>query len=161
MGLDISYYEGLIPADDASQEDRENSEVQSWYVANPEFDTLDGLDYKYVRGIGNQGHFRAGSYSGYNAWREWLANVVHGLEPREHWNNSDKYKGTAFYELIHFSDCEGVIGPKTSAKLAKDFADYQSDIDALPDDDGWYKKAYREWRHAFETAAETGFVEFH
>lgn len=161
MGLDISYYERLLPANNATQEDRDNGEVQDWYVAHPDYETLDGLDYKYVRGIGNRGHFRAGSYGGYNAWRQWLASIVHGVEPREIWNNPDKYKGQPFYELINFSDCEGVIGPKTSAKLAKDFADYQAQIDAMPDDESWFKHAYKEWRHAFETAANTGFVEFH
>lgn len=30
-----------------------------------------------------------------------------------------------FLELIHFSDCEGIIGPKTSAKLYKDFEKYR------------------------------------
>ena len=161
MGLDISYYEKFFPADDATIEARENGEVQLWYVPSAEFDTLDGIAHEYVRGYGNIGHFRAGSYSGYNAWRQWLTSIVHGVEPRDVWSNPDNYKGKPFYELIHFSDCEGCIGPKTSAKLAQDFADYQSTIDAMPDDGTWFKSAYREWRHAFETASGSGFVEFH
>lgn len=108
-------------------------------------------------------HFRAGSYSGYNAWREWLAKTIHGVTPQTIWDNPDQYIGKPFYELIEFSDCEGTIGPKISAKLAEDFRNYFADIDSLDetDDVDCYKTKYRDWQKAFELAANTGAVCFH
>lgn len=50
--------------------------------------------------------FSAGSYSGYNMWRDYL----------------DEFAGNvAFQELIDFADNEGVIGSELSKKLYEDF----------------------------------------
>lgn len=56
--------------------------------------------------------FRAGSYGTYGGWRNWLENIVVIEHPE------------AFAELIHFSDCEGTIGPVVCEKLWRDFARY-------------------------------------
>jgi hypothetical protein len=66
-----------------------------------------------------QGVHRA--YSSYNRWRERLCAVVLGVQPDQVWNYPEHFAGKPFFELINFSDCEGVIGPQTCAKLAKDF----------------------------------------
>ena len=97
------------------------------------------------------GGFCAGSYTGYGRWRSQLAELV-GRQQR-----SDS--PGPFMELTYFSDCEGVIGPVVSAKLAKDFAMYQPFADSHSDE--WFRKKYAEWRVAFETAADGGFVDFH
>ena len=71
-------------------------------------------------------------------------------------------QGRPFFELIHFSDCEGIIGPKISAKLAKDFADNQAKADVYRvDEASWFREKYSDWRRAFEMAADNGAVEFH
>ncbi len=70
----------------------------------------------------------------------------------------------AFRELIHFSDCEGFIGPKTSAKLAADFAAWRDSAAAMAaqiDQGRWHLEKYNEWARAFETAAKGGVVKFH
>lgn len=64
-----------------------------------------------------------------------------------------------FWELISFSDCDGIIGPLVSAKLAQDFGDFQPAADDHPDQH--FRDMYARWRTAFETAADTGFVDFH
>jgi hypothetical protein len=64
-----------------------------------------------------------------------------------------------FWELIHFSDCEGTIGPEVSAKLAQDFARYQDQADAHPDER--FRDLYATWRTAFEMASQGGAVDFH
>jgi hypothetical protein len=70
-----------------------------------------------------------------------------------------------FYELINFADHEGVIGPKTSAKLAGDFAAFAEKSKAfaeslsVEDRDGW-NELYELWRRAFEVAAHRGAVLF-
>lgn len=95
--------------------------------------------------------FRAGSYSGYNCWRDEL----------------QRFKGNeAFQELIDFADCEGVIGSILAAKLLEDFkSHYQEAIEyskmvheAYPD---WFIDSYRRWMKAFEMAADGGAVDFH
>ena len=114
--------------------------------------------------------FRAGSYSGYNHWREKLAEIAgypsietdrfgSGLKEMRHDAGAREAGSGPFYELIWFSDCEGIIGPITSAKLARDFADFQAKADAVEDD--YWREKYGKWRQAFEMAAEEGAVDFH
>lgn len=64
-------------------------------------------------------------------------------------------EGGPFWELIHFADNEGTIGPATAAKLAKDFAEFQAEADKLEDDveARWFREKYADWRKAFEVAA--------
>jgi hypothetical protein len=104
--------------------------------------------------------FRAGSYSGYNRWRDQLARIAGFADDSDAWENGPQ--GKPFYELIHFSDCEGVIGPTIAAKLAKDFADNQPHADAFvgPESD-WFQTKYADWRKAFEMASDNGAVSFH
>jgi hypothetical protein len=64
-----------------------------------------------------------------------------------------------FSELIHFSDCEGVIGTAVSKKLAADFAAFDEKAKAAGNE-RYYAK-YQEWRKAFEMAANGGAVDFH
>jgi hypothetical protein len=102
--------------------------------------------------------FRAGSYSGYNAWREMLCEMVYDALPIILWEHPDEFKGEPFYELINFADNEGAIGPIVSAKLAKDFADYQAKADQHEDE--FFRDLYSKWRTAFEMASENGVVIF-
>ncbi len=113
--------------------------------------------------------FRAGSYGGYNEWREQLAELA-GYPKRllfsDHRSPTELHAAGAweaahgpFWELINFSDCEGVIGPKTSAKLAQDFAEHQGKADTHPDE--WFRELYATWRRAFELASDDGAVAFH
>ena len=92
--------------------------------------------------------FRAGSYSGYNWWRDRL----------------DEFKGDcAFQELINFSDCEGVIGSVVSRKLYEDFKKYHDEaiIYAKGFKDGdFFIDRYEKWLKAFEIAKDNGAVDF-
>jgi len=76
-------------------------------------------------------HCFARSYGGYNMWREQLAKMA-GYELTEYdgpFKQKDKAHAAGawdksegpFWELILFSDCEGVIGTAVCKKLAKDF----------------------------------------
>lgn len=67
--------------------------------------------------------------------------------------------GGPFWELINFSDCEGVLGPATSAKLAGDFATWQEKADQHPDEA--FRVLYARWRKACEMAADGGALVFH
>lgn len=66
-------------------------------------------------------HFRAGSYSGYNRWREWLCETFIETTTGNVWDNPEAYKDKPFVELVNFSDCEGTIGNALCKKLLEDF----------------------------------------
>ena len=93
--------------------------------------------------------FRAGSYIGYNLWREKL----------------DEFAGNvAFQELIDFADNEGVIGSKLSQKLYNDFYTYHEkaiEFSKTFSDGDWWFKRYCEWEKAFSMAKDNGAVEFY
>jgi hypothetical protein len=157
MGLDISSYRGLRRLDCEGAWDGECEHV--FLAPNPDFPGREGSVgqgcYEYAES--GEG-FRAGSYSGYNRWREGLAALV-GTTPRAVWNDPARHADTPFVELINFSDCEGCIGPEVAAELAKDFAEWDERARATMDD--WEYGLYRQWRAAFEMAADGGAVDSH
>ena len=162
MGLDITAYCCL----------QETSDPDATYLGSQPKEFVartDGLAegrYAASRSL----HFRAGSYSGYNRWRDELAKLA-GYKAVWHKAPYDKTGEEShaagaweaaegpFWELINFSDCEGFIGPKTSAKLALDFAEFQPKADAV--EDPWFRDLYARWREAFEVASNGGAVDFH
>lgn len=173
MGLDITWHRGLTMAagNEGFDEDGEIRDGDGWvqFYVNPDFpgradDIVDRAAYRSEDSDG----FRAGSYGGYNHWREQLA-VLAGYPAGqyEQWGNSwdshcvPCWNGATgpFSELINFSDCEGVIGTAVSSKLARDFAEHQAKADTHPDER--FRERYASWREAFEKASDRGCVEFH
>ena len=153
MGLDITAHRNLQREADQTKA-RDDYEIRIWI--NPDFpgrcdDVAEGF---YTSE--EEFDFRAGSYGWYNAWRDMLARLAGHSEARDVWR--DKKPGP-FTELISFSDCEGTIGTAVSAKLAKDFADYQHAADNHPNE--FFREKYNVWRKAFELAAQNGAVQFH
>lgn len=190
MGLDVTAYRRLTKLDavyDADGEPidpitRETIGYDLYAFVNPDFPgSADELEHRAVYSAADSHHFRAGSYSGYNRWREGLAEIAgyplgeydkYGRKWPSHciacWNGATG----PFSELINFSDCEGVIGAAVSAKLAKDFADFQPHVDALERREDYFseefvrfrtrfRSLYAEFRKAFEMAADGGAVAFH
>ena len=111
--------------------------------------------------------FRAGSYSGYNWWREQLCRFALEVEPGEVWEDPDAFAGKAFVELINFSDAEGAIGPRTAAKLARDFQNHAARRGewaarhiANADEREYFVESYADWQHGFELAAQGGVLIF-
>lgn len=174
MGLDITAYTKVKLIE--TLEDIEEWETKYWMADNDtQTDYIysgyfkDGNYHKeWAEGLEPGGvykyedchSFRAGSYSGYNRWREWLSMLGLGVMPETVWKNAKLYENKPFYRLINFSDCEGIISSKFSKELAKHFADHQSIVDAS-DSDEYYKEKYTDWRKAFELAADNGYVSFH
>lgn len=170
MGLDITAYSELEEVDQANAFDEDGDLIDEKYVAfytNSDFpghecQIKDGIAYKSKDSMG----FRAGSYSGYSAWREKLAEIAgyKNTEDPEH-----KYRGHSltvwrnpvkgpFVELINFSDCEGVIGSEISKKLHNDFLEFKEV--AMSFDNEAFKKLYIEWENAFKLASNNGAVSF-
>jgi hypothetical protein len=169
MGLDISYYSKI---DFASTLERDDAEVYL-YRNDMVFGQSDGIKNGAYDSYGEYGSFRAGSYSGYNSWRRSLAElvgydydqVIESVQRSIRRNESlNKVLGEReeaevripFVELLFFSDCEGFIGPNTSAKLAKDFAEWE---EKAKGNDFLYGR-YQEWKKAFDTASDGGCVVF-
>lgn len=162
MGLDISAYSRCVFvhgnehhkdkwADDACID----SDLVQVYLVYPDYESqMDGLTEGCYRVEGQSTGFRAGSYGGYNRWREVLSRAALQAEPSHVWANPTNYVGKPGYELVNFSDSEGVIGPATSAKLARD-------LDGLILAEEWAEDLKNEWLQAFTLASDGGLVAFH
>lgn len=97
--------------------------------------------------------FRAGSYGGYNQWRDDL---------RVQFNPEVKPE-LPFYELIYFADNEGTIGPKACRDLAYDFNTNREAYFALTGTgyDGRYdQELYDRWTVAMMLGESDGLVRF-
>ena len=179
MGLDISAYSKLSqiecvfdaggePIHPQTHEPLDYDLLASVCTGFPgrEGQIKDGAIYRAESSLG----FRAGSYSGYNQWRNELAKLAgFPAKPVDRYSTGDIQQrhdqgawdadAGPFWELINFSDCEGVIGAEVAAKLAKDFADHQEKADAHAGK--YFQQSYNDWRKAFEMAANDGAVDFH
>lgn len=168
MGLDITAYSKLTLAVNPEMKDGELVDYDNHFTVSPTIiawteqnwpkrteGVLPGI-YTFADCYG----FRAGSCSGYNRWREWLAAFAGHGTPDAVWK-AENASGP-FVELIDFADNEGVIGPVVAAKLAKDFADHQARAEQFMGGqrDYWLAR-YADWRKAFELAADGGAVDFH
>lgn len=176
MGLDIAYYKNLTRIDCVFDEDGEpidpttRQPIETYFKAyvNPAFPGRNGIvAHKGVYSYESRGSFCAGNYSAYNTWREELAKLAgfpakkyerFGAQHTRHDAGAFAAEAGPFWELICFSDCEGVIGSEVSAKIAADFASFQAAADDHGDE--WFRRQYADWRTAFETAAQNGAVYF-
>jgi len=160
MGLDITSYSNLKKG----KETRESIYIGKGpeHVARHEY--AEGWYEPTLETVGH--HFRAGSYGGYNQFRGHLCAAIHGVECEEFWTNED-YEGTPFYELIDFSDCEGVIGVEESKKLHAEFMLHkgifrrylENNIDDSEDLD-YFMEKYEDWTKAFSISAQGGALIF-
>lgn len=180
MGLDITAYSNIkrlegIQFDEDGEPVNFDGDYTRLYV-NRDFpgradEVEDGKCYSTE---GEHHAFRAGSYGGYNFWREELARMagypatdyrVYGRTEKRHDAGAWAADSGPFFELICFSDCEGVIGTAVSQKLAKDFADFDEKAKThepvIPFMQGRFYDLYQQWRKAFEVAAQNGVVKFH
>ena len=168
MGLDITAYRKLTPANgnEAFDETGELKYEDNWmqFYKNPDFPgRADDIQARHAYKAEDSEGFYAGGYGSYNRWRDQLAELAgyQLTKYMQYGHAATCWEGAEgpFSELINFSDCEGVIGAAVSAKLAKDFADFQAKADAHQDER--FRNKYAEWRKAFEMAADGGAVRFY
>jgi len=163
MGLDISAYSKIKPESDG--------EI---FIGSDDFGRHQDLSEGEYSSTNDSRHhsFRAGSYSGYNRWREDLSMAIHGVMPSIIWKSPEKYEGKDFFEIINFSDCEGCMGPQVSEKLYSDFiknkepfVKFMEDRYGKAEDSGFSESSYRitiydDFTLAFEIAKDSGVLIF-
>lgn len=177
MGLDIGAMSNLRLREDLFRNEdweviNQHDEIQTgnFYVASviEDFkDAADGIETGQIFEYDEYLHVRAGSYGGYSRWRQMLCNMALGVEPEVVWEYPENFKQSPFFDMINFSDCEGVIGTETCKSLYQDFLHNLPGAVAyatrLPENfqgEYWLDK-YREWMEAFELASKDGCVDFH
>lgn len=163
MGLDMTAYRGLSKVENPVLDSDGNpsdwgTHFKSHITGEQEKHwpgRADGVEKDTVYTFAESFGFRAGSYSGYNRWRDQLAKVAGHASAAEAW--ASDHSGP-FMELVNFSDCEGTIGPVVAAKLVKDFSAFK---DAAQREDEYFFQKYCDWEKAFKMAADNGAVDFH
>lgn len=177
MGLDITAYKNIKKSeakinddgyaiDPATGAELANGVYFSTWL-NPDFpgradDIEDGAVYTYEdctgHGVGYVSHFW---------WRDELAKMagyaVAELDTgvtkeRNHFGGACQADSGPFFELINFSDSEGIIGTEVSKKLAADFAKFEGNSKGMGER---FTTLYQLWQSAFEMASENGCVRFH
>ena len=162
MGLDITAYSQL--KDTGRPFDWDTDEGNAYISGNHpsfatrcvEFTPRNAFEYEDTL------HARIGAYSFYGAWREKLAELA-GYSPVT--GSSRPYSLGAwtstegpFWELIDFTDCDGVLGTAVCQKLAEDFDAYEVSARCLGDKDFLY--TYLQFKAAVEFASDGGAVVF-
>ena len=160
MGLNIKAYGRLklIPYEEVEfgsyglpSDDRVRS-----FFSNPDYPYhIEDIDPEAFYLCRDKFEFRAGSYAGYNNFRNELAKLAGYDDSLDVWNN--KYQGP-FVELINFSDCAGTIGFKIASKLLHDFKDFEGH--AKLNVDPFFYESYRNWMRACEMASKAGAISF-
>ena len=168
MGLDVTAYKNVKRLTEfTADEYGEPKDVEAVHVFIDDFKERAGnIDDGYYTYDGSCG-FRAGSYSGYNNWRDELARLAGypvakyaelGLERENHAAGAWAAEGGPFWELINFSDCEGVLGTEVCKKLLADFIEYDEKAKSF---DPYFYERYKEWTEGMKYAADNGFFNFH
>lgn len=170
-GLDVTAYERLAlvpsPQFDSDGEPQGPNQVK---LAPVEFtERFAGLTAGNVYRFESAFDFRAGSYSGYNYWRNELAKLAGNEQtPYKSFNGKTelrydaavwKNKKGPFWELIDFSDAEGVIGPVVCKRVYKDFLQFREVASKHPDE--YFRESYKDWMKAFSMCANDGAIVFH
>ena len=163
MGLDITALgkaarQEIDTEDDEAIDDAYDRGLVDVWVNESFAEQADGLASGFYASDEMMG-FSAGSYSGYNRWREWLSETMLGQPPEKIWECPSLAAGLPFTELINFADNEGIIGPTTSAKLARDFE--ANNLAAHKTGKTYFIEIYNNFRKAFEMASDDGLVQFH
>lgn len=182
MGLQIKAFERLTRLKVAFDEEDDPVDPKTGerlvyslcvFVTMP--DRAEGLEDQGFYKAENSMRFSAGSYGGYNYWRDALARMV-GYAPAPievipadevrfpYYHGAIAAGSGPFFELIHFSDCHGTIGPVVSVKLARDFAEWEErarQYEAANSNlAGFFFSQYQLWNKAFQMAANGGAVDF-
>lgn len=177
MGLDITAYKNIKKSEAQLDDDGyaidpatgEEIADGNWFPTwlNHDFpgradDIEDGAVYTYEDCTGLDV-----GYGGHFWWRDELAKMagypvaeldMGYLKQKNYFGGASQAGGGPFYELINFSDSEGIIGTEVSKKLAADFIKFEGNSKVMGER---FATLYQRWKAAFEMASENGCVRFH
>lgn len=168
MGLDIAAYKGIkflypIDLDLFDGWDRPKGEVA---IAPVHFRERMGSLKDGVYSYAEVNTDRIGSYGYYNVFRNALSELALEAPADTVWANRKEYEDQPFFELINFSDAEGILGPEVCMELHADFESWDSDADSRWWDEldshlyNDFIETYRQLASAVCFAAGDGFVSF-
>lgn len=155
MGLSIYYYSKLVDmtdqlpgikcvcgyCDDCDDAGIEDDESMLRTAEKEDFPgRLEGMKLGTIYKVaGESGSEDIGPCSSYNEWRNELAKLAgypkgkytdyRGNEVESHLIGAWEAGEGPFYEQLHFSDCEGNIGPVASKKLFEEYKSFLSMIE--------------------------------
>ncbi|UXU89090.1 hypothetical protein [Burkholderia sp. S-53] len=169
-GLDVTAYSGLVIVESPVMSSDGMPQGKDQVTLDPgNFpDRFRGLEAGKVYQLTSSFDFRAGSYSGYNVWRNELAKLAGYQRSMSARNKAVelRYDETVwkldhgpFWELINFSDAEGTIGPEVCRKVYRDFVQYRSQASQVSTP--YFYESYVDWMKAFEMCANDGAIVFH
>jgi len=81
--------------------------------------------------------------------------------------NGEEVKMKPFYEILNFSDCEGIIGPEICKKLYEDFVNFDNKAKTYSKANNQYYlnnnfyDLYLKFKEAFKVTSDNGIVSFH
>lgn len=159
MGLVISAFDGvkLVRAMTVKESNGiETPDGQVYLYQDGDRPQSDGMVDGFYTFADKSRRHDVGPYSSYGFFRDALSRLMLAMSAEDVW--SSKRTEGPFVELINFSDCDGFIGPKTSAKLAVDFALH---ADKTTGAEKGFRREYAAFRRAFDRAALGGAVKFH
>lgn len=151
MGLDITAYGNIKIVKDDEPE---------YYFSNTEFpqSNMPDIENKEIQiEFDEEFDFRAGSYSGYNKFRNDLCFVANGIKDKELWASKDE--SLKFYWLINFTDCDGYIGTSYCKILYDEFVNYEDEVKSKLNE--YFHETYDNFKEAFKLASNNGLVSFH
>lgn len=182
MGLDISFYQAaqMLPADAIVGDDLDYDKYPDGRLAYVNDDFLaqaDGLPEKFAFAAEGEGRDARIGYASYGHWRECVAKAVGYPKAPPHPDESSldaSYRESLphvtsawrghfgpLHDLLNFSDCEGVIGPQTCAKIAAELAEYRDRALACMSDAPRFSEFYDAMMQGFSIVGPTGFARFH
>ena len=151
MGLDITAYRNIKIVE---------GEEPEYYFANSGFkqSNMTNIENKEIQmDFDESFDFGAGSYSGYNIFRNELCLASNNITAEQLWSLQDET--LKFYWLINFSDCEGYIGTSYCKILYDEFVKYEEEVKTKLDE--YYHKKYDYFKEAFRVGESDGLVNFH
>jgi len=138
MGLDITAISGIVTkaTDPIAYEfhsllDEENDTFHvnlDFPQHSAEFGVTSGAVEFIKSNDADEFNFSVGPYSTYNKLRNLICLAIHDIKVESVWDNAGKYSNAALWDLLNFSDCEGVIDSVTSARILKDLIDNRTDF---------------------------------
>lgn len=151
MGLDVTAYKNIKIVEDEEPE---------YYFSNTGFpqSNMNDLENKEIQiDFDEEFDFRAGSYGGYNKFRNELCISINKISAEELWASKDET--LKFYWLINFTNCDGYIGTSYCEILYDEFCKYEEEVKEKLNE--YWHQSYDNFKEAFRLASGDGLVSFH